>query len=141
MTQRLYMRDTEREETVRLDSVAPGGSGGGKADPLFQGASADGAVAFFTDTRRLTVDANASGSDLYRCEIVVGGGELACELTNLTAGVLGNAESAEVQGLASGISEDGSSIYFVAKGVLDLPPTEGRQRRHRRAEPLLLARG
>ena len=38
----LYVRDTARGETARLDVVQPGAFGTGKADPLFQGADADG---------------------------------------------------------------------------------------------------
>ena len=114
----LYVRDTEREETLRLDEVQ-GGFGTGEAQPLFQGASADGQVAFFTDTRNLTPDANENGADLYRCEIVVEGGALKCLLSDLSAHTVDPFESAEVQGLLPGVSEDGSRAYLVARGVLE----------------------
>jgi len=117
----LYVRDTSRGETARLDEVQ-GGFGTGEAKPRFLGADADGAVAYFTDTQNLTADANESGADLYRCAVVVEGGELACELTDLTARTVNPAdpfESADVQGLPAGISADGESLYFVAEGVLD----------------------
>lgn len=117
----LYLRDTEREETLRLDAVQPGAFGTGKAFPLFQGADSQGTVAFFTDTQNLTEDANENGADLYRCRVVVEGGELKCDLTDLTAHTANPAdpfESAEMQGLAAGVSEDGAHVYFVARGVL-----------------------
>ncbi len=113
----LYLRDAEREETVRLDSVQ-GGFGTGTAAPTFQGANAAGSVAFFTDTRNLTPDANESGRDLYRCDVTIEGGELKCTLTDLSADTATGTEVADVQGLALGVSDDGTRAYFVAKGVL-----------------------
>ena len=115
----LYVRDTLAEETTRLD-VTQGGSGTGGASPIFQGASADGTAVFFKDTRDLTEDASPAGSDLYRCEIPAGSPSGGCAgLTNVSAPLEGPGESAEVLGVASGLSEDGTRIYFVAKGVLD----------------------
>ena len=114
----LYVRDAERGETLRLDEVQ-GGFGTGEAQPLFQGASADGRVAFFTDTQNLTPDANESGADLYRCEIVVEAGTLKCDLSDLSAHTVDPFESAEVQGLLAGLAEDGSRAYLVARGVLE----------------------
>jgi hypothetical protein len=116
----LYMRDTEAEETMRVDVPQPGVSGAGNANPVFQGASTDGSVVFFTDSQQLTVDASPSGWDLYRCEIPLGAPPSGCAtLTDLSAPAPG--ESAEVLGLAPALSEDGASIYFVARG--DLVPT------------------
>jgi len=114
----LYLRDLERGESVRLDTVQGGFGTGGEA-PRFQGANAAGTVAFFTDTQNLTSDANESGADLYRCDVAVEEGELKCVLTDLTADAASFAESAEVQGLAAAVSDDGQSVYFVARGVLD----------------------
>jgi hypothetical protein len=115
----LYLRDMDREETVRLDVVQPGSFGIGEANPVFQGANPEGTVAFFTDSHQLTEDASEKGRDLYRCEVTVEAGELGCELTNLTADSAGATESAEVQGLASGMGDDATNVYFVANGVLD----------------------
>ena len=118
----LYVRDTALGQTVHLDEELPGAFGTGEAQPLFQGASADGSVAFFTDTQNLTEDANESGADLYRCALRVDGGELKCDLTDITAQTHNPAdlfESAEVQGLLSGMSEDATRLYLVARGVLD----------------------
>jgi hypothetical protein len=107
--------------TIRLDALQPGAFGTGNAAPVFQGANTEGTVAFFTDTQNLTADANEAGADLYRCEVVVEAGEPKCALSDLTAHTLNPAdpfEGAEVQGLAAGIGEDGSRVYFVARGVL-----------------------
>ncbi len=126
----LYARDTASETTGRLDLVA-GGSGEGESLPVFNGASADGSVVFFTDSQRLTADASPPDSfghptfDLYRCEVgPVEGATLGCtSLSDLSAPVeLG--EKAEVIGITAGQSEDGSRAYFVARGVLDTTPNE-----------------
>jgi hypothetical protein len=118
----LYMRDTVAEETTRLDLVQ-GGSGSGNAEPVYQGASADGSVAFFTDSQQLTDDASPEGRDLYRCELPLGGVPSECAtLTDISAPAEGSGESAEVQGIASALSEDATKIYFVAKGALDPTP-------------------
>ncbi len=117
----LYLSDGARG-AVRLDDFEQhGGFGGGEVAPLFQGASADGSVAFFTDTQNLTEDANEEGVDLYRYRVQGSGG---CEeaggcLEDLSAGVASLGESAEVLGLLPGFdAEAGSSAYFVARGAL-----------------------
>jgi hypothetical protein len=115
----LYVRDMQVGESARLD-VPKGGSGAGAAAPVFQGASADAGAVFFTDTRRLTPGASPSGPDLYRCELPAGSVATGCAtLTDISAPIGGSGESAEVEDLVSGMSEDGSSVYFVARGVLD----------------------
>jgi hypothetical protein len=120
----LYMRDTAAEETVRLD-VPKGGSGTGTAHPVFQGANPEGTVVFFTDSRQLTADASPEGVDLYRCEIPAGSPASGCStLTNITGVTEEPTESAEIQGIISGLSEDGGKAYFVAKGVLDGTPSQ-----------------
>jgi hypothetical protein len=100
----LYVRINGRE-TTQLDEPRGGsGPGGGGS---FQAASADGTQAFFTDdaSAGLTSDTVAgSGTNLYR---YADG-----RLSDLTS-----AEHAQVVGV-SGISEDGSYVYFVADGVL-----------------------
>jgi hypothetical protein len=121
----LYLRDTVTEETVRLDVPQPGVTGGGESRPIFQGASAEGTVVFFTDSQRLTEDASPEGRDLYRCEIPSGDSAQGCaSLTDITAPAPESEESAEVPGIAAGMSQDGSHIYFVAKDVLDESPNE-----------------
>jgi len=113
----LFMRDMEAGETVQIDKADEGIFGPGEVDPVFQGASADGTVVYFTDTQQLTAGASPTGKDLYRCEIVdvtVG----CASLIDLTAPREGSGESGDLQGLVSGLTADGSRAYFVAKGVL-----------------------
>jgi hypothetical protein len=131
----LYVRDTVAAETARLDLKQPDASGIGKPQPIFQGATADGTVVFFTDPQRLTADSRASFNgpeqekpDLYRCELPPGGISSGCAtLTDLSVPVRAG-ESAEVQGIASGIAGDGSEIYFVARAVLDEAPDQHGER-------------
>jgi hypothetical protein len=116
----LYLRDTLAEETTRLDVMQPGASDSGEARPTFLGASADGRVVFFTDSHQLAPGASPSGRDLYRCVIPIGGEAEGCaELTDITAPMPGSGESSDVLGLAPAISNDGSRIYFAARGKLD----------------------
>ncbi len=112
----LYLRDTAKEETVRLDVPEPL-SFGGADRPIFQGASADGTRAFFTDSRHLTPDAGEAGADLYECELVESGGEDECLLQDLTPETEAR-ESAGVQGMVSALGEAGEDLYFVADGKL-----------------------
>jgi hypothetical protein len=116
----LYLRDMLAEETVRLDVVQPDATGAGEPSPVFQGASADGTAVFFSDTRQLTPDASATGRDLYRCEIPLGDPVAGCSsLTNLSVPSASPGESGEMLGMVAGLSEDGTRVYFVARGVLD----------------------
>ena len=114
----VYLRDTSTEETIQLD-LNHGGSDQGPATAQFQDASADDSVIFFTDQQRLTPGSGATTQepDLYSCQVVVGeSGELECNLTDLSPA--NGAESAAVQGSDLGTGDDGSSVYFVANGVL-----------------------
>jgi hypothetical protein len=113
----LYLRDVPGEQTLQIDHNE-GGSGEGPVHPAFQMASADGSVVFFTDEQRLTPDSGAAKehADLYRCEVIPGeSGELECLLTDLSPA--NGTESGDVRGVL-GASNDGSSLYFVANGVL-----------------------
>jgi hypothetical protein len=115
----LYLRDTGDEETVRLDPQS-GASGAGEPRPSFQGASADGTVVFFSDSQQLTEDASPDGRDLYRCEIPIGSAGAGCSsLVDITTPSEGSGESADVQDIVPGLGDDGSTIYFVARAVLD----------------------
>jgi hypothetical protein len=118
----LYVRDTESEESGRLDVKQIDASGIGTAQPIFQGASADGKSVFFTDSRQLTEDASLSGFDLYRCQLPPGSPASGCAtLTNISALAEADA-STEVEGFALGVAKDAQVIYFVARGVLDTAP-------------------
>ena len=119
----LYLFDAPTGKSVRLDVPEEGVSGGTSANPAFNIASADGNVVFFTDSQRLTEDASSSGRDLYRCVIGPIEEGLGCiELSDISAPSEGSGENAETLDQVSGASEDGTSLYFVARGVLDEAP-------------------
>jgi hypothetical protein len=109
--------------TVQIDAKQPGatGSSGGG---LFWAASSDGSKVFFTDESRLTVGSTAAPGepDLYEYQLspdVAKPGKL----VDLTVDPNGGAHS-DVQGVMSA-SDNGSYVYFVAKGVLSEKNTEG----------------
>jgi hypothetical protein len=85
----LLVRDVGREETVQL----------GGAGSVFQLMPSDGSRVLYTD-----------GGDLEECLLVVIGGALECEVTNLTpaGGVVG----------VLGASSDGSWVYVASDSVL-----------------------
>ena len=116
----LYMRDTAIGETVQLDA-AQGVTEPGVGAARFQTASGDASRVFFTDDQRLTPDSTAEPtneqSDLYECEMVKEAGKLVCHLRDLTVAQT-EGERAGVQSLLFGASEDGTSLYLVATGVL-----------------------
>jgi hypothetical protein len=129
----LYMRatktpsgDSALEETIQLDK-AQGVAEPERGGAQFQTASAEGSLVFFTDTKPLTQDSGGEGtSDLYVCKIVENTTthKFECDLTDLTPRHETRAhekESADVQGMVLGASEDGAYVYFVADGVLSEP--------------------
>ena len=81
------------------------------ADARFQGASLDGSKVFFTTTQRLLVGTPGEGPDLYEYNF------RAPEGRKVTLVSTGDTAGAQVQGVAR-VSEDGSHVYFVARGVL-----------------------
>lgn len=97
----LFVR-VNAEETIQLDAAqgGPDPSGGGE----FLAASTDGLRAFFTDQNRLVP--GAAAGDLYEYDLAAG------ELRDLTVA----GEPAEVLGLLAA-ADDGSYLYFVARGV------------------------
>jgi hypothetical protein len=126
-TWHLYVRDVVRGVSVQVDVVQPGAEGEGPSlgggsypypgKPVFQGASADGSLVFFTDTERLTVGSHAgigqTEPDLYVFDVSSG---VLRDLTPVGEGAPG--EGAFVVGAVLGVSEDGSYVYFAARGVL-----------------------
>jgi hypothetical protein len=95
------------EETIQLDAKPTANPGKGPfGEGKFLTANADGSKAFFTAPGKLTADAKAAGQ-LYSYDTV------ARTLSDLTPGEV----APEVQGVI-GASDDGSRLYFVAKGVL-----------------------
>jgi DNA-binding beta-propeller fold protein YncE len=125
----LYVRDTSKGETLRINSPTPGVKLSRLEEETgevhFQVASSDGSRVFFTDTVALTAESRLrttkeGPADLYVCDLVEEEGKLQCNLTDLTVDPQSDesGENADVIGVALGASEDGSSIYFVANGVL-----------------------
>lgn len=140
---------------VREEAAAPTGAGSPEmfthaiscpsaplspcADANFEGASQDGSMGLFTSTGKLVAGAsedNVSGDtaqecpntkgpggcNLYADELVGSGASMTQRLTLVSAG----SSAPEVQGVAR-ISEDGSHVYFVAKGRLtEIPNGLGR---------------
>lgn len=93
--------------TLQLDrSIGADASGGG----VFQFASRDGERVFFTSDHRLTFPASAETGkpDLYEYDVS------AQKIQNLT---VASGEAANVRGFSGG-SDNGSHLYFVARGVL-----------------------
>jgi DNA-binding beta-propeller fold protein YncE len=125
----LYMRDIATEKTIQLDKGQLGSEPAGAA--RFQTASSDGSRVFFTDDQALVEGASVEPAretpDLYECEMIETGGELSCALRDLTI-PLRKGEHAAVQGSLLGASEDGMSVYVVAKGVLAANENAGGER-------------
>jgi hypothetical protein len=83
-------------------------------DGVFQGASADGSRVFFTTTQPLL--GHDTSENLYEYDFDPPAGQP--KVVRVSAGDGSVSEpAAEVQSVAN-VSEDGSHIYFVAKGVL-----------------------
>lgn len=84
---------------------------------IFQGASRNGAKVFFLTEQPLLNSDEDSATDLYEAEIE-GQGQYAKigKLVQISYDAI-HGQSAEVQGVAR-VSEDGSYVYFVARGVL-----------------------
>jgi hypothetical protein len=107
----LYVR-IDNAETRQVSLPAPGVSDpAGTQHAVFQGASADGGVVFFTSTEKLTAnataDAETGAADLYRYTLSSG------ELTDLSV----QAGGGQVQGVL-GMDGSGDHVYFVAYSQL-----------------------
>ena len=121
---RLYVRDTMNGQTLQVNAAQNVAEPVGEESEVgFQAASSDGSRVLFTDTAPLTPEseqrpafgATDNPADLYECKITETAGRLSCDLKDLTPVAAG---SADVLNVIAGISEDGSSVYFVANGVL-----------------------
>jgi hypothetical protein len=115
----LYVRDMVKGETTQVDK--PEVENGEEKRPKFQTASTDGSRIFFTDEARLTEKSKALPSvpDLYEFDM-----NAQKKVTDLTINprFAETHERASVGGLVPGASEDGSTVYFVANGVLTTTP-------------------
>jgi DNA-binding beta-propeller fold protein YncE len=132
----LFSREMSLEKSTQLDMLETGTSGPG-ANVLFQDASADGRVVFFTDEERLTANATGSASvssaDLYECEIPEVASGVPCAPRNLTVPLV-HGERADVRGDVVGTDERGDAVYFVADGRLTSDAAHGDCGRHEPAE-------
>ncbi len=88
---------------------------------IYQGASADGSKVFFTTTQQLVNGDTDSTTDLYEYDFNNPPGDRIGQVSGGGLGDVTPGAGAEVQGVVS-ISEDGSHVYFVAKGVLTTLP-------------------
>ena len=136
----LYLRRglvTGSPNTVQVSAPNPGVVDANGAKPaFFMEATPDGSHAFFKSAEKLTADATTGpsdeGSDLYRWD------EATESLTDITPDAA-QAAGARVRGLL-GVSEDGNSGYFVARGALPVEasaggtPQEGHENVYRFAE-------
>jgi hypothetical protein len=104
ITPHLYMRDLADDTTISLDNTASSGTA------LYQGASSDGSLGFFTSNEGL--DGASTADELYEF--------------NTTSQTIGNAPPMIAIPLAGGagvlgvvaIANDGSHVFFVATTVL-----------------------
>jgi hypothetical protein len=115
-------------ETVRISAANPGVvDPNGDRPAAFQEATPDGSKVFFLSSASLTSDANTgasdAGSDLYMWDASTE------ELTDISPDETDEL-GAQVQGML-GASDDGSSGYFVAKGVLADGAVAGEQNLYR----------
>ncbi len=88
---------------------------------IFQGASEDGSKAFFTTTQPLLDGDGDTTSDLYEEELGESGVTKLIQISRGDATDPTPGSGAEVAGV-SRITEDGSHVYFVARGVLTTTP-------------------
>ena len=141
----LYLRDTQtgrndpgqRGAGPRRHRTRAGGQtlpepAEGEQEVHFQAASSDGSRVFFTDTARLSEESaqkptgEESPADLYEFEVTSAPGEpLHGRLSDLTPDELRPPAARMCSNLIPGASEDGSTVYFVANGVLAPGATPG----------------
>jgi hypothetical protein len=89
----------------------------------FEGASTDGSKVYFTSAQQLVnqaVQDPAEGSNLYEYNFTMPEGER----LSLVSGGDTSGLGPDVQGVAM-VSEDGSHVYFVSKGILTREPRGG----------------
>jgi hypothetical protein len=111
----LYMRDTATQSTTEVDAPQGGTPTGLEREAQFQLASQNGSQVFFTDGQPLTPRSKAGGDedqDLYDFDTETG------VLSDVTEELANPGESADVRGAVIGANEEGSQVYFVARGVL-----------------------
>jgi hypothetical protein len=115
----------------QCDRVAPADPCNAAAEPHFQGMAKDGRRVFFTTTQQLVNEDTDLTNDLYSCDIPAGTPAQVmpanpCSPLRQVSG--GASAGADVEGVLSitsglittypGVSDDGSTVYFTATGVL-----------------------
>jgi hypothetical protein len=117
----LYAR-VDGEHTVAIsEPLLPAGAcssgepcfGAARKEGVFEGASEDGKRVFFLSEQPLLNGVPAEGVKLYEARLEAGA---VAELVDVSADPT-SGQSPNVQGVVR-VSEDGSHVYFVAKGVL-----------------------
>jgi hypothetical protein len=105
-------------ECTRAPS-SPAGGCTGSDDAQMVGKAADGSRAFFTTTKQLVNGDTDPTTDIYACDIPAGTPTPIVPSNPCAAlrEVSGAAAGANVQNVAR-VSRDGSSVYFIAQGVL-----------------------
>jgi hypothetical protein len=141
----LFVRDTQTDETLQLDTFHGVPPTEGKPEAMYQTANSSGSMIFFTDTLRLTPTSRATPAspDLYVAELHGGesaGSPLTATLTDLTPREGAKVQANEYQdGGVIGVGEEGASelsgapqagngelnVYFVADGALAPGATPG----------------
>jgi hypothetical protein len=120
--------ETTVEVSAPACSPTPACPGSPTGNDSYQGASADGAVTFFTTPRRLTNSDGDATADLYLYDATPPAGQAALIQASKGESVSGHptpGAGADVQGVLDS-SVDGSRVYFVAKGVLTGPNGESK---------------
>ena len=105
------------------------------ASVVFEGASADGSKVFFTTTQQLTNSDTDTTRDLYEYDFNAPLGQRLIQVTSGGSGDATPGAGAEVEGV-SRISDDGSHVYSVAKGVLTTTPSTDAQGYGAHGEPV-----
>ena len=133
-TGQLYLRrglNTATPSTVRISAPNPGVTDPHAPAPAaFQEAALDGSRAFFLSAAKLTANATTGpedeGLDLYRWDT-------SSEALVDIATDRRDTDGAEIQGLL-GVNSDGTSGYFIARGVLAAGAARGKENLYRFAE-------
>ena len=117
---KLYLRDTATGTTVEVDApegVAEGPEEHTPEGGWYQTANSSGSEIFFERGKQLTPGSTAGGKNDYDLYVYDTEAPEGHRLTDLTVDDRAG-EHADVQGTVLGASEDGSYVYFAAKGVL-----------------------
>lgn len=142
----LYARIDSSETVAISEPVLPGGvagecqstepcHGAAPEEGVFQGASEDGQRVFFLSEQPLVDGAPATGEKLYEERLEGAGGDAhVAEVLDLSNQGAYAGVNPEVQGVVR-VAEEGSRVYFVARGVLASEPDLSLRLGHQVAQP------